>query len=233
MSLKLITFDLDDTLWAVAPVMRQAEARLRDWLALHAPRLGAVPIEQLWAIRSQLLAIEPSLRHRLTTLRQRVLLTALRGAGYPEDEAQALAQEAFAVFIAARHEVELFPEVRPTLEHLCQHYQLGVISNGNACVARLGLSEYFQFALSAEELGIGKPAARPFASALNKAGVSAQEALHIGDNLHDDVAGARAAGWQAIWFNPKQLPAPQALIQPNRQIARLDELISLFNGTPS
>ena len=30
MSLKLVTFDLDDTLWDVAPVMHNAEARLRD-----------------------------------------------------------------------------------------------------------------------------------------------------------------------------------------------------------
>lgn len=230
MSLKLITFDLDDTLWNVAPVMRQAEAKLRDWLALHAPRLGPVPLEQLWAIRRQLLAIEPSLRHRLSTLRQRVLFNALRGAGYSDDQARAIGTEAFAVFLAARHEVELFPEVRPTLEYLASRYQLGVISNGNACVARLGLSEYFQFALSAEQLGIGKPAARPFAVALSKAQVSAQEALHIGDNLQDDVAGALAAGWQAIWFNPQGHVLEAGQPQPSQQISRLDELISLTYG---
>ena len=45
MSLRLITFDLDDTLWDVAPVMHGAEASLRDWLAVQAPRLGPVPVE--------------------------------------------------------------------------------------------------------------------------------------------------------------------------------------------
>ena len=44
MSIQLITFDLDDTLWDVTPVMQDAEAALRNWLTLHAPRLGAVPV---------------------------------------------------------------------------------------------------------------------------------------------------------------------------------------------
>ena len=32
MSIQLITFDLDDTLWDVGPVIQSAETRLRDWL---------------------------------------------------------------------------------------------------------------------------------------------------------------------------------------------------------
>jgi FMN phosphatase YigB (HAD superfamily) len=40
MSIKLITFDLDDTLWETAPAIVSAEAMLRDWLAEHAPKLG-------------------------------------------------------------------------------------------------------------------------------------------------------------------------------------------------
>ena len=33
MSIKLITFDLDDTLWETAPAIVSAEAKLREWLA--------------------------------------------------------------------------------------------------------------------------------------------------------------------------------------------------------
>ena len=42
MSIQLITFDLDDTLWDTAPVIVSAEAILRAWLTEHAPNLGAV-----------------------------------------------------------------------------------------------------------------------------------------------------------------------------------------------
>ena len=70
MSIRLITFDLDDTLWNVAPVIEGAEAELRDWLGRHAPLLGAVPIEHLWPIRARLVESEPALKHRISELRQ-------------------------------------------------------------------------------------------------------------------------------------------------------------------
>lgn len=108
-SLRLITFDLDDTLWDVAPVMNNAEALLREWLASNAARLGPVPIEHLWAIRTRLLDREPMLRHRLSELRRRILFHALLDAGYPQAEAESLAEAGFQVFLEARHRVTLFP----------------------------------------------------------------------------------------------------------------------------
>lgn len=155
MTPRLVTFDLDDTLWDVAPVMRGAEATLRDWLASQAPRLGPLPIEQLWAIRGQLLEAEPLLRFRLSELRRRILLQALRSAGYPDEEAASLAEGAFQAFLAARHRVSFFDDVHSTLEQLARDYTLGVITNGNADIRRLGLADYFRFAVSAEQLGIG------------------------------------------------------------------------------
>ena len=206
MTIKLITFDLDDTLWDVTPVMQDAEAALRNWLAMHAPRLGGVPVEHLWSIRAQLLQAEPALKHRLSELRRRILFHALEGAGYSRGEAVALAEGGFQVFLAARHQVALFAEVHPTLEILANRFQLGVITNGNADVRRLGLADYFQFALCAEELGVGKPDPKPFLEALVRAGVAAEHAVHIGDHPSDDIAGAQAAGLRAIWFNPQGKP---------------------------
>ena len=65
MSIQLITFDLDDTLWDTAPVIVSAELALREWLAEQAPQLGGVPTEHLWAIREQILTSEPQLREIL------------------------------------------------------------------------------------------------------------------------------------------------------------------------
>ncbi|HSC82636.1 MAG TPA: HAD family hydrolase [Pseudomonas sp.] len=229
MSLRLITFDLDDTLWDVAPVMHGAEAALRDWLAVHAPRLGPVPIEHLWAIRSRLMDADPGLKHRLSELRRRILFHALEDAGYATNQAGELAELGFQVFLGARHQVELFPEVHPTLEQLAEHFILGVITNGNADVRRLGLADYFQFALCAEELGIGKPDPHPFRTALQHAGVAAEQAVHIGDHPSDDIAGARAAGLRAIWFNP-QGKVWEGEQPPDAQIRSLAELPALLHG---
>ncbi|MGN5592895.1 HAD family hydrolase [Stutzerimonas nitrititolerans] len=202
MSIRLITFDLDDTLWDVRPVLHSAELTLREWLARHTPDLNDFSVEALGAIRRTLLDAQPELRHRISELRRRILCHALEEAGYPRDEACELAEQAFQVFLEARHAVQLFPEVHPTLELLANHYRLGVLTNGNADVRRLGLVDYFDFTLCAEELGIGKPDPRPFCEALKRAGVAAEHAVHIGDHPSDDIGGAQRAGMRAIWFNP-------------------------------
>jgi putative hydrolase of the HAD superfamily len=103
----------------------------------------------------RLVQAEPGLKHRISALRRRVLFHALEEVGYSEKQAQELANEGFEVFLHARHQVEVFPEVQPVLEILRHHYTLGVVTNGNADVRRLGLADYFRFALCAEDLGIG------------------------------------------------------------------------------
>ncbi|MBF8778502.1 HAD family hydrolase [Pseudomonas fulva] len=223
MSIKLITFDLDDTLWDTAPVIASAEVVLRDWLQANAPNLGGVPVEHLYAIRERLVQAEPGLKHRISALRRRVLFQALAEAGYSEKHAQALANEGFEVFLHARHQVEVFPEVQPVLEILRHRYMLGVITNGNADVHRLGLSDYFRFALCAEDLGIGKPDPAPFREALQRGQVPASAAVHVGDHPGDDIAGAQRAGLRAVWFNP-QGKAWQGEQAPDAEIQRLSQL---------
>ncbi|NBA94369.1 HAD family hydrolase [Pseudomonas sp. R5(2019)] len=227
MTIKLITFDLDDTLWDTAPVIVSAEATLRDWLAQHASKLGPVPVEHLYTIRERLVQAEPGLKHRISALRRQVLFHALEDAGYGHDEAREMADTAFEVFLHARHQIEVFPEVQPLLEVLCQHYTLGVLTNGNADVRRLGLADYFKFTLCAEDLGIGKPDPRPFIEALRRGGADARHAVHIGDHPGDDIAGAQQAGLRAIWFNP-QGKAWEADNQPDAEIRSLTELPALL-----
>lgn len=229
MSIKLITFDLDDTLWDTAPVIVSAEAILRDWLAANAPDLGAVPVEHLYAIRERLVAAEPGLKHRISALRRRVLFHALEDVGYSENKARELANEGFEVFLHARHQIDIFPEVQPVLEILRHHYTLGVVTNGNADVRRLGLSDYFKFALCAEDLGIGKPDPQPFLEALRQGEAEAHTAVHIGDHPGDDIAGAQRAGLRAIWFNP-QGKAWAADSRPDAEIQRLSQLPELLNS---
>ncbi|MCQ6256313.1 HAD family hydrolase [Pseudomonas sp. Q11] len=229
MTIELITFDLDDTLWDTAPVIASAEAVLRQWLTDNAPTLGSVPVEHLFTIREQVLREEPGLKHRISALRRRVLFRALQDAGYDQWRASELADEAFETFLHARHQLEIFPEVQPTLEVLANHFALGVVTNGNADVRRLGLADYFKFALCAEDIGIAKPDARLFHEALQRGGATAQTAVHIGDHPGDDIAGAQQAGLRAIWFNPagKAWDAERA---PDAEIRSLTELPGLLTG---
>ena len=221
MTIELITFDLDDTLWDTAPVIVSAEAVLRNWLTDNAPKLGAVEAGHFQAIRERVLSEEPQLKHRISALRRRILFHALHGAGYAN--AASLADDAFEVFIEARHALDVFPQAEPTLMVLARDYALGVVTNGNADVRRIGLGHHFKFVLCAEDIGIAKPDARQRFVKQARGGVAAGAAVHVGDHPGDDIAGAQLAGLRAVWFNPggKHWDGDKA---PDAEIGCLSEL---------
>ncbi len=59
---------------------------------------------------------------------------------------------------------------------------------------KLGLEPYLDFVVSSEEVGANKPAPAIFLAAVEKAGVKASEAVHVGDQYELDVVGARGVG---------------------------------------
>ena len=61
-------------------------------------------------------------------------------------------------------------------------------------LAELGLAEFFSLVIAAGEAGHYKPDPQVFTYMLEKAGVSAEESIYVGDNYYADVVGARAAG---------------------------------------
>ena len=59
--LKLITFDLDNTLWPVDEVIRQAEKTCSDWIAEHHPSAAAaLTAERVRTVRDELVRAHPA-----------------------------------------------------------------------------------------------------------------------------------------------------------------------------
>ena len=223
MSIRLITFDLDDTLWSVKPVIIAADTTLRAWLAEHATRLEVLTVERLQQLRAEVVQLQPHLDRQVSELRYQVLRRALLQSGYAPIEAQEIAEQAFQVFLAARQNVELFSDVLPTLEQLRREYMLGALSNGNADVRRVGLGEYFSFALNADMLGMAKPEPQVFLTALARAQVPAAQSVHIGDHPQDDVFGAQQVGMRTVWFNPAR-SIWTGEREPDAQISQISQL---------
>lgn len=103
----------------------------------------------------------------------------------------------------------LFPDAFPTLKALEKKgYILGIISNWDSRLHRicigLGLTRYVDFVLASAVEGVGKPQRAIFKRALTLAGVSAGEALHVGDSQKDDLRGARGAGLHALLLDRSQ-----------------------------
>jgi FMN hydrolase / 5-amino-6-(5-phospho-D-ribitylamino)uracil phosphatase len=223
--IKLITFDLDNTLWNVEVVIRNAEGRMRTWLHERVPDYGTrIPAEAVLDLRNAVLQEQPALRHDLSRLREEILFRAISHCGYREAEARRLANDAFKIFLDARHEVEFFEGALETLEYLSRHYVLGALTNGNADFARLKLDRYFQFGYSAASVGVGKPAPQIFHAALQHAGRRAAEAVHVGDHLQDDIEGASGVGMHTIWVNLERHDLPDGTASPSHVVHLLEDV---------
>jgi len=97
----------------------------------------------------------------------------------------------------------LFDDVLATLKTLKrQNFILGLLTNLDRDMAptcrELGLEPYLDFVVTSKEAGADKPNPPIFLAALDKAGVNASEAIHVGDQYKLDVIGARAVGINPI-----------------------------------
>ena len=66
--------------------------------------------------------------------------------------------------------------------------------------AALGVDRFATVSVSSGEVGVAKPHPEVFRTALRKAGVEANEALHVGDGYESDVLGATHAGLHALFL---------------------------------
>ncbi|MFT6429890.1 MAG: putative hydrolase of the HAD superfamily [Halopseudomonas sp.] len=222
--IQLLTFDLDNTLWETEPVVIAAEQTLLRWFDKHAPRFTQqLDSAARKALRHDVLAANPELRHRVTAFRLAIMELGLRRAGYDAEQAKALTQQGFEVFLDARHALTFFPHAEALLAELSTRYQLATISNGNADVRRLGLDQYFSVIVSADEVGLSKPDPAPFLHALERAGVEPANTLHIGDHPVDDIQGAQDVGLHTLWFNRLKLDWPDQP-RPSGEVSCLSEI---------
>jgi len=99
----------------------------------------------------------------------------------------------------------LLPDAEKVVKYLAGKYPLTIISNGFKEVQyykfeHSGLTPYLTHTLISEEVGINKPQPGIFQIALERNGITAEEAVMIGDSYSSDIAGAKAAGIDQIWI---------------------------------
>lgn len=220
-AIRLITLDLDDTLWPCLPVIQAAEQQLYAWLQQHAPALAAAhDITSLRAHRLALAETRPALAHDLTALRTTHLALLLAEHGHDP----ALARAGTELFRRARNRVTPYPEVTGALRRLRREHLLVSLTNGNAQVEHTPLAGCFHLSLMAEQVGAAKPDPALFHAACDWAGVSPAQTLHIGDDPRRDVQPARALGMRTAWINRGDAPWPGDLPPPAWQFSDLAAL---------
>lgn len=220
---KALLFDLDDTLWPIAPVILEAEQVLFAWLREHAPRVAQqFTIETLRQARLELLARQPEFQLDLGALRRAGLIAAFEQAG--EDAAKV--ELAMTEFFAARNAVIPYDDVLPGLLRLKGRMRIGSVTNGNADLQTIGLARHFDASVAAPTFGVAKPDPRIFLEACRLLGVAPQDAVYIGDDLLLDVQGAQRAGMRAVWMNRvgKLNDIPNE-VRPDAEVTSLDGLL--------
>ncbi|MGH8149952.1 MAG: HAD family hydrolase [Steroidobacteraceae bacterium] len=211
-TLRAVAFDLDNTLWDVEPVIARAEQRVFDWLREHCPRVAErFSLEEMRAARAHLARLEPERAHDLSYLRRESLARHIRRCGYGTEDAE----RAFQVFFSARNELDPFPEVRSALERLRERYVLATLTNGNADLACIGLSDLFALSLDPSQIGASKPHPRCFEVLARGLRLAPAEILYVGDDPQVDVEAAHAAGLRAAWINRRGATWPGGLAAPD------------------
>ncbi len=231
---RLITLDLDDTVWPCEPVIRAAELAMMDWLAGRAPELTQRhDRESLRAHRFDLIASRPDLAHDLGQIRQLSLATLLCELDYAPDRADQLATTALAVFMEHRNRIEPFPDAGPVLRRLAPDYRLVSLTNGNADPELTPLAGLFHHHITAARAGAAKPDPAVFELALQLTGCTRNDCLHVGDEPYLDVEAARRLGISAVWINRTGRPWPDDLLPPALTITDLHQLAAWLDAWPA
>lgn len=112
----------------------------------------------------------------------------------------------------------------------------GIITNGYTVMQRRkiehhGFTDRVDHIFVSEAVGAHKPDVRIFDHALSTTGARADEAIHVGDHLVNDVEGALDAGLRAALYDPAGDRA-QALEQaggrpPTHVLSRLGEILGV------
>ena len=224
-----MTLDAFGTLLELLP----PAPRLVDELAARGVEVSSTQAST--ALRAEIayyLAHHDTARDRasLALLRDRcagVLHEALTAAGAPVG---ALAREELRDALLAALRFRAYPEVPAALRALRDAgHRLVVVSNWDVslhdALRDTGLAPLVDAAISSAEAGVAKPDPRIFARALALVGGDAAGALHVGDSLEFDVAGALAAGLQPVLVareaHPPEVPAGVSVIRSLSELAAL------------
>ncbi|EGR0931955.1 TPA: HAD-IA family hydrolase [Vibrio parahaemolyticus] len=231
--LKAIFFDMDETLCGTSQADKAAGQKFAAWIQQTYPQVSdpqAFLQRYLQGVYKKLNAEFPQLVALLpdeNAFRCSLIQTILAEDGIHIDAEQA--QQAQHYFDSARMGAfTFFPGVKEMLTDLRKHYKLVVITNGpifsqHPKLKATQMDEWVDHIIVGGEEPEEKPAASIFQKALNLVDIKPEEALHIGDSLAADIAGANNMGILSVWVNATGASNPTE-ITPNFEIRETVEL---------
>ncbi|MEA0553695.1 HAD family hydrolase [Lysinibacillus irui] len=128
----------------------------------------------------------------------------------------------------------LYEDTFAVLDQLKGKYQLVLLTNGAPSLQNLKLeitpeiAPYFDHIIISGDFGKGKPDASIFEFVMEKASITADEAIMVGDNLNTDILGSSRVGMRNVWINRENNIANGA-VTPTYEVDSLTALLELIN----
>jgi putative hydrolase of the HAD superfamily len=137
------------------------------------------------------------------------------------------------------HTPILVPEAHKVLARLSSQYRLAIISDTGLTPGRVlrqileadNLMGYFTHLTFSDEIGRSKPHPNAFLTTLEALGVAPAEAVHVGDLLRTDIAGAQNVGMRGVQYigvSQEDRLAPVPNVTPDAVIRNHAELEPLL-----
>ena len=126
------------------------------------------------------------------------------------------------------------------MDSLYDHYTIGLISNSGVTPGRNlrqvldnhGILQYFHCTVFSDEVGYHKPHPIIFQKAIDELQIEANDIVHVGDLFEADVAGAKASGMKAVWFNATERnhQIDEIGLVPDYEIKALTQLLEILKA---
>ncbi|MBQ4812773.1 HAD-IA family hydrolase [Pseudoalteromonas luteoviolacea] len=201
--IKVLSFDLDDTLYNNHPIILNAIQAMQSYLQ-SIPEWAVQQGDYWLKCRRHIGETQPHLKDDVTNWRKVALEYGMSQLGLENKEVARHSVNAYQAFADARSNITVAQSVLSLLLALKKKYTLIAITNGNVEVDKFNLAGVFERVYLAGPDGAAKPDAALFERACQDLKVSPSEILHIGDSLDTDVRGANLAGCHSVWLDNQQ-----------------------------
>jgi 2-haloalkanoic acid dehalogenase type II len=217
---KLLSFDVYGTLINTPPINVKAFRLILE--EASASNIDALAFYQFWESRNIVHYREPYRRYReIGALSLEEAFQKFAVAGGRGD----LIERYFELF----PEMQLYPDVLPTLERLAGRYRLAVVSNiDDDLLGATRLYREFDLVCTAERAGGYKPDGTLFRYLIANAGVAVPEILHSGQSQFTDMVGGKPLGLTVCWINRRGLDLHPSVPPPDHIFPDVRSLLLLL-----
>lgn len=241
--LKALLLDMDETLCDTRGATKQATALMAEAISDKVGVLvNSLSIAEAYVDGIYRLWSEPQRQRYLPIIEQqgeaefrvqliRDLLAEQGVSDFPEQAAQQLQDN----FDRDRMRAfNFYPGIAAFLREARKYFTLVVITNGPEYsqlpkVQAVNLADYVDHIIIGGQEPEQKPAASIFQKALALANCEAHEAIHVGDSLAADIAGAHNSGITSVWIQHQQPLDAELGINPHHTVLHPIEIPDLIN----